>query len=70
LVEEIAMTVRKKQNTEPAPEPRGRFRRPSEQRKGVSEQSRKWLEENAEAIKEWNDWVEKNGFPLEKYRMS
>jgi post-segregation antitoxin (ccd killing protein) len=35
----------------------------------ISEQGRKWLEENAEAIKSINEWVEKNGLPLEKYRM-
>ena len=29
----------------------------------------KWLEDNAEAIKSINEWVEKNGLPLEKYRM-
>jgi len=27
-----------------------------------------WNEENGEAIKAWNDWVEKNGLPLERYR--
>lgn len=35
-------------------------------RKALAE---KWLEDNAEAIKSVNDWVEKNGLPLEKYRM-
>ena len=38
-------------------------------RPGISERGRKWLEENAEAIKSINEWVEKNGLPLEKYRM-
>lgn len=33
------------------------------------EKGRRWLEENAEAIEYYNDWVEKNGLPLEKYRM-
>lgn len=28
-----------------------------------------WLEENREAIAASNAWVEKNGLPLEKYRM-
>ncbi len=28
-----------------------------------------WKKENAEAIKSSNAWVEKNGLPLEKYRM-
>lgn len=36
---------------------------------GISAEGRKWLEENAEAIKSINEWVEKNGLPLEKYRM-
>ena len=43
--------------------------RPPEQRKQISEEGKRWLEENAEAIKEWNEWVEKNGLPLAKYRM-
>jgi len=30
---------------------------------------RAWLEENAEAIQSWNVWIEKNGLPLEEYRM-
>ena len=29
---------------------------------------RLWQEENAEAIRSSNEWVEKNGLPLEKYR--
>jgi antitoxin CcdA len=29
----------------------------------------KWIEENWEAIQFWNDYVEKNGLPLAKYRM-
>ena len=28
-----------------------------------------WLRENAGAIESWNEWVAKNGLPLEKYRM-
>jgi antitoxin CcdA len=28
-----------------------------------------WLLENAEALAAANDWVEKNGLPLAKYRM-
>jgi antitoxin CcdA len=28
-----------------------------------------WLRENAEALESWNEWVAKNGLPLEKYRM-
>lgn len=29
---------------------------------------RTWLEENAEAIKSWNEWIEKNGLPLARHR--
>ena len=29
----------------------------------------KWLEENREALDCYNEWVEKNGIPLAKYRM-
>lgn len=28
----------------------------------------KWLEENRAALDGYNDWIEKNGLPLEKYR--
>jgi hypothetical protein len=31
--------------------------------------AKQWLEENAEAIKSINEWVEKHGLPLEKYRL-
>jgi hypothetical protein len=34
----------------------------------ISEEARKWQEENAHAIRSWNDWVEKNGLPLAEYR--
>ena len=27
-----------------------------------------WKKENAEALESWNEWVEKNGIPLEEYR--
>ncbi len=42
--------------------------------KGVSEAVRKakgeaWLAENREALVAWGEWVEKNGLPLEEYRM-
>ena len=33
------------------------------------EHERRWKEENREAIELHNAWVEKNGLPLEKYRM-
>ena len=32
------------------------------------EKAAKWLEENRAAIQSSNEWVEKNGLPLEKYR--
>lgn len=32
------------------------------------ERERQWQEDNAEAIRSSNEWVEKNGLPLEKYR--
>ncbi len=28
-----------------------------------------WMEENRESMEAWGRWVEKNGLPLEKYRM-
>jgi antitoxin CcdA len=28
-----------------------------------------WIEENREAMEAWNVWVEKNGLPLEHYRV-
>lgn len=34
-----------------------------------AERTRRWKEENAEAIRGWNEWVRKNGLPLEKYRL-
>lgn len=34
-----------------------------------AERSRRWQEENREAIEANNVWVEKNGLPLAKYRM-
>ena len=27
-----------------------------------------WLEENAEALQSYNEWVERHGLPLEKHR--
>lgn len=30
--------------------------------------SEQWKRENAEALKSSNEWIEKNGLPLEKYR--
>ena len=34
----------------------------------LDELRRVWQEESAEAIRSSNEWVEKNGLPLEKYR--
>lgn len=33
------------------------------------ERKRRWQEENAAAIAAWNDWHEKHGLPLERYRL-
>jgi len=35
----------------------------------VAEKARRWKEENAEAIRSSNEYVDKHGLPLEKYRM-
>ena len=35
-------------------------------RKAVGEA---WIEENRDAVRSWNEWVEKNGLPLERYRV-
>lgn len=32
-------------------------------------QDRRWKEENQAAFDYWNKWVERNGLPLEKYRL-
>jgi antitoxin CcdA len=34
-----------------------------------AEEGRRWAQENAEFIKNTNDWVEKNGLPLAEYRI-
>jgi antitoxin CcdA len=34
-----------------------------------AEEGRRWAQENAEFIKNTNEWVEKNGLPLAEYRM-
>jgi hypothetical protein len=46
----------------------GRLWQPLDTPDVISDEGRKWLEENAEAIKSINEWVEKNGLPLAKYR--
>jgi len=34
-----------------------------------AEKERRWIEENADAIRNYNEWIAKNGNPLAKYRM-
>ena len=34
-----------------------------------AEEGRRWADENAEFIRNTNDWVEKNGHPLAEHRM-
>lgn len=34
-----------------------------------AEKERRWREENREATESYNKWIEKNGLPLEKYRV-
>lgn len=34
-----------------------------------AEQERAWKEEHAAHFEAWNEWVEKNGLPLERYRL-
>ena len=45
------------------------FWQPPDKRDQLSDEARKWLEENAEAAKSWAKWVEENGLPLEEYRL-
>lgn len=45
------------------------LRRGGHSRREFTPQERQWLEENAEAIKSWNEWVQEHGLPLEKYRL-
>jgi antitoxin CcdA len=33
-----------------------------------AERERRWLEENAKAVEAYNEYIEKNGLPLEEYR--
>ncbi len=35
----------------------------------TEERARRWLEENRAALQASNEWVEKNGLPLEKFRL-
>jgi hypothetical protein len=52
----------------PDRKPRKTFWQPPEERDRVTDEMRRWQEENAEAIKAWNEYIDKNGLPLEKYR--
>ena len=38
-------------------------------RETAQERTKAWLEENREALESSNEWVEKHGLPLAKYRM-
>jgi len=49
-------------------ETRKTFWQPPEQRGVVSEDGKKWLAENAEAIRQWCEWADENDLPLAKYR--
>ena len=33
-----------------------------------AEKERRWIEENADAIRSYNEWIAKNGVPLARYR--
>ena len=33
-----------------------------------AEKERRWKNENAQAFREWNQWVEENGLPFAEYR--
>lgn len=51
------------------PKPKRTFWQPPEERNVMTEEGKKWLGENAETIKSMNEWVDKRGLPLEKYRL-
>ncbi|RKE38547.1 post-segregation antitoxin CcdA [Paraburkholderia sp. BL23I1N1] len=36
---------------------------------GADERAARWQKENAEAIACYNDYIEKNGLPLDEFRM-
>ena len=61
------MTAPKKQADE-ITKPKHSLWQPPERRGVVSDEGKKWLEENAEAIRQWNDWADQNDLPLAKYR--
>ena len=35
----------------------------------AEERARLWQQENHGTLDQWNDWAEKHGLPLERYRM-
>lgn len=41
---------------------------PIAERDQISEAARLWKAENADLIKSWEDYIDKHGLPLEKYR--
>ena len=41
---------------------------PPEEREHLSEEAKRWLEENAEAFESWRKYIEENGLPLAEYR--
>ena len=47
---------------------REREMRTSEERREAEEQARRWKVENAEAIREYNEYVEKHGISLAEHR--
>lgn len=51
------------------PDPRKTFWQAPEKRGVASEEGKKWLEDNAEPIRQWNEWAETNELPLAKYRL-
>ena len=51
--------------TPPAPQP-GRTRVPRPP--GLTDDDRRWMAENREAIESFNRWYEENGSPLDQYR--
>lgn len=65
---ERVMTQLKKPDSESKREPEPAVEHSHDEHGRLTAAGRKWQEENAEAIKGWNEWVEKNGLPLRRYR--
>jgi len=61
------MSTTKKKQAADLPESRLRRQSLGEGERS-SEDSKRWLAENGDFIKSWNEWLAKNGFPLRKYR--